>query len=124
MSQNIPRRPLLIALGAVVGVVVAGGGAYEAGLLGHHFHSPAEYRDLLSALGDRDAANRLGDAVLVETGTFETGQTAHELRKRIAHRPLAAVLAEDLAEGRVVEVKGWVLPETLTLLCGLSAKLG
>jgi hypothetical protein len=42
----------------------------------------------------------------------------------MAPRPLAAVLAADLAEDRVVEIKGWVLPETLTLLCGLSAKLG
>lgn len=124
MSQDIRRRPLLIALGAIVGVAVVGGGAYEAGIFGHHFHSPAEYADLLSGLGDRDAANRLGDAVLAETGTFETSQVAHELRKRIAHRPLAAVLAEDTTEGRMVETKGWVLPETLTLLCGLSAKLG
>ncbi|HUB84721.1 MAG TPA: hypothetical protein VL971_03440 [Rhizomicrobium sp.] len=124
MSQDLSRRPLLIALGAIAGVVVAAGGAYEAGLFGHHFHSPAEYKDLLSGLADRDAANRLGEAVLAETGTFETGQIARGLRKRIAHRPLAAVLADDLAEGRMVETKGWVLPETLALLCGLSAKLG
>lgn len=124
MSQDIPRRPLLIALGAIAGVAVVGGGAYEAGLFDHHFHSPAEYGDLLSGLGDRDTANRLGQAVLDEGGTFETSQIVHELRKRIAHRPLAAVLADDLAEGRLAETKGWVLPETLTLLCELSAKLG
>lgn len=124
MSQDVSRRPLLIALGAAVGLGIIGGGAYEAGFFGHRFHSPAEYGDLLSGLGDPDAANRLGDAVLAETGTFETSRIAHDLRKRIAHRPLAAVLAEDLAEGRIAETKGWVLPETLTLLCGLSAKVG
>jgi hypothetical protein len=124
MSQDIPRRPLLIALGAVLGVGVVGGGLYESGLLGRRPHSAAGYEDLLSGLGDRDTANRLGDAVLGEAETFETRAIAHELRKHIAHRPLAAVLAADLAEDRVVETKGWVLPETLALLCGLSAKLG
>jgi hypothetical protein len=124
MSQDIPRRPLLIALGAVLGVGIVGGGLYESGLLGRHHHSAAGYEDLLSGLGDRDSANRLGEAVLAETGAFETSQIARELRKRMAPRPLAAVLAADLAEDRVVEIKGWVLPETLTLLCGLSAKLG
>jgi len=124
MSQDIPRRPLLIALGALVGVGAVGGALYESGLFGRHFHSAAGYEDLLSGLGDREAANKLGDAVLGEAETFETGRIAHELRKHIAHRPLAAVLAEDLADNRVVETKGWVLPETLALLCGLSAKLG
>lgn len=124
MSQDIPRRPLLIALGAALGVGAVGGALYEAGFIGHRFHSAAGYEDLLSGLADRDAANRLGAAVLDETGSFQTGQVAHELRKRIAHRPLAAVLAADLADANLVEVGGWVLPETLTLLCGLSAKLG
>jgi hypothetical protein len=124
MSQEIPRRPLLIALGAVVGLGVIGGGLYESGLFGSRSHSAKGYEDLLSGLGDRDTVNRLGDAVLGEAETFETGRIAHELRKHIAHRPLAAVLAADLAEDRVVETKGWVLPETLALLCGLSAKLG
>jgi hypothetical protein len=124
MSQDIPRRPLLIALGAIVGLGVIGGGAYEAGLFGRHSRSGEGYEDLLSGLGDRDAANRLGNAVLGEADTFEASRIAHELRKHIARRPLAKVLAEDLAEDRVVETKGWVLPETLTLLCGLSASLG
>jgi hypothetical protein len=123
MSRDIPRRPLLITLGAAVGVALVGGGFYETGRFGHRFHSPAEYKDLLSLLADRDTANRLGAAVLAETGTFETRQIVHELRERIAHRPLEAVLAEDLADGRVVETRGWVLPGTLILLCGLSAKL-
>jgi hypothetical protein len=124
MSQDIPRRPLLIVLGAVVGLGAIGGGLYESGLFGHRGHSAKGYEDLLSGLGDRDAANKLGDAVLGEAETFEISRIAHELRKHIDHRPLPAVLAGDLAEDRVVETKGWVLPETLALLCGLSAKLG
>lgn len=124
MSQDIPRRPFLIALGAIVGIGAVGGGLYEAGIFGGHLHSAAGYEDLLSGLGDREAANTLGAAVLGDAETFEIGRIAHELRKHIAHRPLPAVLAGDLAEGRVVETKGWVLPESLALLCGLSAKLG
>jgi hypothetical protein len=124
MNQNIPRRPVLIALGAALGVGVIGGGLYESGLFGSHVHSAAGYEDLLSGLGDRDTANRLGDAVLGEAETFETRRIASELRKHIAHRPLPVVLADDLAEDRIVETQGWVLPETLALLCGLSAKIG
>jgi hypothetical protein len=124
MSQDTPRRPLLIALGAVLGLGVVGGGLFEASLFGQRFHSAKGYEDLLSGLGDREAVNRLGDAVLGEAETFEASRIAHELRKHIAHRPLVTVLADDLAEDRVVETKGWVLPETLALLCGLSAKLG
>ena len=124
MSREIARRPLLIALGAIAGAGVVGGGLYESGLLGRHFHSAAGYEDLLSGLSDREAATRLGNAVLGETETFETVRIAQNLRKHIAHRPLAAVLADDLTQDRVVEAGGWILPETLALLCGLSAKLG
>jgi hypothetical protein len=124
MSEDIPRRPLLIALGAVAGVGILGGGLYESGLLGRHFHSAAGYDDLLSGLGDRDAASRVGEAVLTEDETFEASRIAQKLRKQIAHRPLTTVLAEDLAQDRVIEAQGWILPETLALLCGLSAKLG
>ena len=124
MSQDIPRRPLLIALGAAVGLGVLGGGLYEADLLGHRVHHSGGYGDLLSILSDRDAANRLGAAMLDEEGAFESARVAHELRKHIARRPLAAVLADDLAQEQVVEVQGWILPESLALLCALSAKQG
>jgi hypothetical protein len=123
MSGDFPRRPFLIGLGALVGAGLVGGALYESGVFGHHLRSARGYEDLLSGLDDRDVANRLGDAVLGEAETFEAPRIAHELRKRIANRPLSVVLAEDLAEDRVVETKGWVLPETLALLCGLSAKL-
>src|ERR1700743_2657946 len=98
MSQEIPRRPLLIALGAILGVGVVGGGLYEAALFGPRPHSVRGYDDLLSGLGDRDLANKLGVAVLEDAETFDIGPISHELRKHIAHRPLPAVLAGDLAE--------------------------
>lgn len=124
MSGNLPRRPLLIGLGALLGAGAVGAGLYEGGVFGPRFHSSKSYDDLLSRLDDRETANQVGNAVLGEAETFEIPRIAHELRKRIANRPLPAVLAQDLAEDRVVETKGWVLPETLALLCGLSAKLG
>jgi hypothetical protein len=47
---------------------------------------------------------------------------AADLRSRIAGRPLATVIAEDASDGRLVEGSGWVLPETLGLICALAAK--
>jgi hypothetical protein len=44
------------------------------------------------------------------------------MRERIAKRPLAQVMIEDISEGRVQEAGGWVMPETLALLCALAAK--
>jgi hypothetical protein len=119
----VTRRPFLAALGAVLGLGVIGGVAYEVPALVHRRFAPSAYDDLLTDLGERDAANRLGVAVLEEAEVFETARIARQLRHRIANRPLQAVLASDLDEGRIVETEGWVLPETLALLCGLAAKI-
>jgi hypothetical protein len=123
LKDTIARRPLLAALGGVVGLGVIGGGIYEARLVsrysGHH-----GYSDLLAQLNDPDDANRLGAKVLDEAEVFEPQVVAGELRRRFKGQDLAEVLADDAVQGRIVETGGWVLPESLALLCGLAAKTG
>ena len=121
---KIARRPLLLALAALLGVGVVGGGIYESSGLWRRHRSASAYDDLLAGLTDRDAANRLGNAVLAETETFSIRDTARELRTRIGHRSLSAALGEDMAQDRISEAGGWILPETLALLCALAAKVG
>lgn len=124
LKDTVSRRPFLAALGGVVGLSVIGGAVVDGpklfrGQFRHH-----GYSELLSRLNDPDAANRLGMQVLDEAEVFEPQVVASELHRRLKGRVLADVLADDANQGRVVETSGWVLPETLALLCGLAAKIG
>ena len=113
------RRNVLIAGGGAAAVAGLGAGAR---LLLRKRYAPSPYDDLLSLLDDRDADAQIGETVLAEVDDFEPQATADDLRARLAKRPLAAALAEDAAQNRLVEASGWVLPETLGLLCALAAK--
>jgi len=117
--MKISRRDAIIAGGSAVVLVGAGVGAQ---FLLRKRHAPSPYDDLLDLLADRDADAQIGETVLAEVEEFDPKTMADDLRTRIAKRPLAAVLAEDVADGRVVEASGWVLPETLGLLCAMAAK--
>ena len=117
--MKLSRRDTFIAAGGGVALIAAG-------VTGHFLlrkrHGPTPYDDLLALLDDRDAAAQMGETVLAEVEEFDPKTLSDDLRTRIGKRPLAAVLAEDVADGRVVEAGGWVLPETLGLLCALAAK--
>lgn len=117
--SGITRRPFLASALALIGVAAVGGGAYELGLFRKHF---SKYGDLLDALDDPDDAARIGSAVLAAIPDFNAAKTASELRARIGKKPLADVLIADAQSNRVIEASGWVLPETLALLCALAAK--
>ena len=45
---------------------------------------------------------------------------ARELRQRFERRNLAEVLDADIREGRIAEVGGWLLPDSLAQLCTLA----
>jgi hypothetical protein len=119
VKLKITRRDAVLAGGGVVALAAAGIGGR---LLLRKRYAPSPYDDLLGLLEDRDAAAQIGETVLAEIEEFEPQVLADELRTRIAGRPLAKVTAEDAHEARVVEAGGWVLPETLGLLCALAAK--
>jgi hypothetical protein len=118
-TVKITRRNALLAGGGAAAILAAGlGGRF----LLRKRHAPSPYDDLLSLLDDRDADAQIGETVLAEVEEFEPKAMADELRTRLGGRPLAAVLVEDTVQNRVVEAGGWVLPETLGLLCALAAK--
>lgn len=113
------RRQAMIGGAAVTGAVIGGVGAR---LLFRKRFSPTPYDDLIALVDDRDGAAQIGETVLAKSEDFEPLALAASLRTRIAKRRLATVIAEDAANGRLVEGGGWVLPETLALICALAAK--
>ena len=119
-ERRISRRTM--ALG---GGVAAALGATALGLtlprLLRHQYPPTPYDDLLQQLSDRDAAARIGQAVRQSDSTFNEKKAARELRQRFEQRNLAEVMDADTAEGRVGEVDGWVMPQSLIELCALAA---
>ena len=117
--MRVTRRDAFIAGGGAVVLAVAGiGGRF----LLRRRHAPSPYDDLLGLLEDRDAAAQIGETLLAEFDDFDPKTAADDLRARINKRPLSSVLVDDAGEDRVVEAGGWVLPETLGLLCALAAK--
>jgi hypothetical protein len=117
--KKLSRRQTLWLGGSAV-VLVAG--SVGGRLLLRKRYAPTPYDDLIALVDDRDAAAQIGETVLAEVEDFEPVAKAADLRTRIAGRPLAAVLTEDAGEDRLVEGGGWVLPETLGLICALAAK--
>ena len=117
---GVSRRPLLAVLGAVVGLGAAGGAIYEVSRLLRP-RTTGVLGDLLAGLGDRTDAILIGKAVPA-VREAASAEEAGSLRRRLGERPLSEILVEDAVRGRIVEVQGWVFPQTLTELCALAAK--
>lgn len=120
LKAKIARRPLLAAGLALLGFSAAGGVAFEAGLFGPSYPK-SEYDDLLRLLPDRAQARAIGIAVLAGEPAFDASVTATQLRDKIGHRTLDAVLTSDIESDDLYEAKGWVLPAALAQLCALAA---
>ena len=103
----------LSALGAV-------GAAWKFHLFGKHY-PPTPYDDLLGQIVDRDAAAKLGAAVLAGQPGLTAPAIAAQLRK--SSRALSGEAVRDADGGRLREVDGWMLPESLTLYAALAAKV-
>ncbi|MBU6299018.1 MAG: hypothetical protein KGJ79_07075 [Alphaproteobacteria bacterium] len=119
MKEMFTRRRIMFGAG---GVVVLAGAAYEGRRLLRKRYAPSPYDDLLALLDDRDADAQIGEAVLAGIDDFDAKAVSEKVRARLAHQPLARVAVADATEGRVLEADGWVIPETLALLCALTAK--
>jgi len=118
MKELLTRRNIVIGAGAVIVLAAAYEGVH---LLGKR-RAPTPYDDLLARLDDRDADAQIGEAVLAGFDNFEARTVAAELRLRLERKSLPDVMLDDVRDGRVIEAGGWVLPETLALLCALAAK--
>ncbi len=116
------RRPMLVGLLSALGLGIAGGIAYEVPRLLRRHYPPTPFDDLLSQLDDRDSAAKLGKAVIAEEPAFDAKAVAQALRKKMGKRPLDQMVDQDIVHGRLSEVQGWVLPETLALVSAIAAK--
>jgi ABC-type glycerol-3-phosphate transport system substrate-binding protein len=115
----ISRRPFLAGAIAAAAAAAIGGGAYEAGLFRPRPKGP--YGDLLSSLDDLSDAPIVGLAYLTETENFNEKAVAAQLRTRLSGQSLGDALNTDITGNQIAEAGGWVLPETLALLCALAA---
>ena len=115
---GLARRDLTAAM--VAAGVAATAGLYRFTDLFVKHYAPTPYDDLLVRLTDRDQAAKLGAHI---SGPFDLNTQSVRLRLTFGKKDLAAAARADIAAGHLVEVNGWVLPETVALLSALAAKV-
>jgi len=121
MKQPRLSRRTMVAGGGIAAAL----GATALGLtlprwLGPRY-APTPYDDLLATLVDREQAARLGTVARAALPSFSARAAARELRQRFEQRDLAEVIDADIREGRIAEIGGWLLPDSLAQLCTLAA---
>ena len=109
---------------AIAGMTAAGG-ALAAGLyrftdLFVKHYAPTPYDDVLAVLADRDQAARLGASA---TGGPSPSALAARLRPILKPNGLTVAAKADIASGRITEIDGWVLPESVALVSALAARV-
>ncbi len=112
------RRTMIAAL--VAAATAAALGVYRFTNLMVKHYAPTPYDDLLAHLTDREQAARLGAKV---TGAFDARREAATLRAALGSRTFTAAATADIAAGRMTEVDGWVLPQTVVLLSALASRV-
>lgn len=111
------RRGLLAGLGAGLVAVAAGGAAWKFHLFGRYY-PPTPYDDLLNQITDREPAATFGHEALKTMPGASTSNLARALRGKST---LSADANADPAQGRVTEVAGWVVPNSVALYAALAA---
>lgn len=119
-QSRLSRRTVVAAGGIAVALGATALGLTLPQWLGRRY-APTPYDDLLATLVDRDQAARLGDVARSALPAFSARAAARELRQRFERRNLAEVLDADIREGRIAEIGGWLLPDSLAQLCTLAA---
>jgi hypothetical protein len=110
------RRTLLGGVAAAA-VAAAGGAVWRSHLFGPHY-PPTPYDDLLGQIADREPARIFGQAALEAM----PGATAPSLARTLrGQATLAVSAASDGAQDRVMEVNGWVVPESVARFAALAA---
>lgn len=98
-------------------VVAAGGAAWKFHLLAPHY-KPTPYDDLLNQITDRAPASLFGREALATMPGMNAPDLARLLRNQAG---LAALAESDPVQGRVREVAGWVVPESVARYAALAA---
>jgi len=113
------KRREFIAGVAAAGVALVAGLYRFTDLFVKHY-PPTPYDDLLGQLTDREQAAKLGAKAAIASDALSQ---AARLRASLRGRDLVTAANADIAAGRLVEVDGWLLPQTLAQLCALAAKI-
>jgi hypothetical protein len=113
------KRRTLIGSAAAVSAALAAGLYRFTDLVVKHY-APTPYDDLLGALADREQAAKLGALV---SQAPQTPDLAAKLRLSIKPNGLTVAAKADAASGRLTEVGGWMVPESVALLSALAAKV-
>lgn len=113
------KRRSLIAGVAAAGAAAAAGLYRFTDLFVKHY-APTPYDDVLAALIDREQAARFGASV---SRTIDTKALATKLRPILKSGGLTAAVRADIAADRLIEVDGWIVPESVALLSALAAKV-
>lgn len=113
------RRRNFIAGLVAVGAAAAASLYRFTDLFVKHY-APTPYDDLLVRLVDRERAAKLGAKI---ASTPNTPALAARLRASLTANNLATAAQADVAAGRMTEVDGWVLPQTVALLAALASKV-
>ena len=122
-EKRFSRRAVTIGGGIAAALGIAALGLSVPRWLGKHY-AKSQYDDLFALLVDREAATKVGKPAalyLADDPRFTARMLAAELRERFKGRTLAQVTAADIANGKITEAEGWVMPTTLWLLCVLAA---
>ncbi|HTW33034.1 MAG TPA: hypothetical protein VMD53_00340 [Rhizomicrobium sp.] len=129
-KTSIARRPLLASLAGLLGVAAAGGLVYEGGHVFGRRYPRTKFDDLLDQLGDRESAARLGRAAIAQMEShtdvvprFDVKVVARELRDGPGKGSVARAAEADIAQARLLEVQGWVLPRSLVAVALIAAEM-
>ena len=112
------RRVLIGTIAAVAAAAVA---VRELPGLLRHRYSRTPYDDLLSQLPDRESGVAFGRAAS-KNAPSSADAIARLLRERLENERLRSVSARELSENHVFVVGGWVVPESVALICALAAR--
>lgn len=120
MTEDLTRRTLVTAGGALIGLGAAAGLTFGFGLWqGPWASSP--YKDLLDQLPLETGAVTLGRAVRQALPNLDDSAAAANLRHRLAGTSLRRLARKDAEQRRVVDASGWILPLSVAELCALAA---
>jgi hypothetical protein len=116
----LSRRPVLIGLGATVIAAVAGIALDIPNLLRRRATGP--HADLVNRLDDPEGAAVLGRAVMKSTHDAPIDRWAAIARGNIGQQDLGRALAADIAQDRLIEAEGWLVPATLAAISVVATR--
>lgn len=116
--MTVSRRAF--AMGAAALALLGGGFALNYRRIMGPWYAPTPYDDLLQQIVDRRPAATLGHAVARTMPRTNAASLAARLRQ--PGFALDQRARGDAAAGRVMEVSGWVVPESVALYAALAAQ--